>query len=213
MSSRIRLPRGARRCGGRARGRWSDARRSRSCRRCPGKRLRGRSPGRSRGRARALHHHEAHADARDHDPPDRAADAGLAPQLAREERDPPALVAEARQCPPLGGRRGRVFDLAQLASRRSWRLAISAEIGSCHSSVTPASISASAPARSARATSSTPQGDRRARAGRLARGRRRRPGGSRAERGRSARAPPIVAEPTPSRRAIPGPRRTADRGS
>ena len=48
----------------------------------------------------ALDHHEARPDARDHDPPDRAAVAARgAASSPRQEGDPPALVGEARQRP------------------------------------------------------------------------------------------------------------------
>ena len=97
--------------------------------------------------ARALDDHEARADARDHDAPDRAAVAGVAFELARRGTRSAPLVGEARERPALE-RRGRgPFDRAQRAAQMvlaEFRVQ-SAENGSCQTSVTTASISASAP--------------------------------------------------------------------
>ncbi len=64
----------------------------------------------------ALDHHEARADVRDRDAPDRAAVARAPFELARQEGDPPPLGRQRREHAALdGGRRG-VFDLAQRAA-------------------------------------------------------------------------------------------------
>ena len=88
----------------------------------------------------------ARADPRDHDPPHRAAVARVTLQLAREERDPPALVGQAGQRARSTGVGAACSTACNVPLRWSWRsFAYSAENGSCHTSVTPASISASAP--------------------------------------------------------------------
>ena len=125
------------------------------------------------GGVRALDDHEARADARDRRSARSACRcAVVALQRAGEEGDPAALVGDRRRAraprrrsaaPP---RRGASSPL-----RWSWRsFAISAEIGSCQSSVTTPSASASAPtsdqqrppARAARARSASGAGGRRA---------------------------------------------------
>ena len=63
--------------------------------------------------ARALDDHEARADARDEDPPDRAAVLGAALQAARQERHAAAHVGQIHERALFDGRRCRAFDLRQ----------------------------------------------------------------------------------------------------
>ena len=150
MFSRIRLPGAASRCGGRAPGRWCGARRSPSCRGTAGEAA---FPGRSPGPllrssvSGALDDHEVGADARDDDRPTGAAVARATLELAGEKRDPRgARRAGSRASAARAALGARVRSLRSAPLRWSWRsLAYSAVNGSCHTSVTPASSSASAP--------------------------------------------------------------------
>ena len=67
-------------------------------------------------------------------------------QLAGQKRHPPLLIGQAGERSPLNRRGGGVFDRVQRAREVVLaELAVQALSGSCQTSVTPASINASAP--------------------------------------------------------------------
>ncbi len=163
----------------------------------------------------ALDDHEARADARDHDPPDRRCRRRRGAGARRRGR----RCAAARS-PMLASARCSAGVGALRSTRRSaplrWSLAqrrVQRRDGSCQTSVTTDVERARARRRGSAATASARAARARGGATAAAPGARERRRATLEVSSRSGTAAPIVAEPTPYHRASPARRRTSARGS